>query len=189
MQALGWVAQGVDPDPEVVALARQAGLSVDEGTLPEVELPENYFDAVTANHVIEHLHNPEATLEACYRILRPGGLLWIATPNLDAYGHGLFGSYWLHLDPPRHLVLFNFDSLNTLLKKVGFRVSSSPPATWTAERIFRHSLAIARGNDLFDDPPSSLPIGLRCKAHIANIQAWLDPKLSEELIMFAQKPK
>ena len=62
---------------------------------------------MTLNHVVEHLHDPAGVLRRIAAILRPGGTLWIATPNLHALGHRRYGPDWLALDPPRHLVLFH----------------------------------------------------------------------------------
>lgn len=39
------------------------------------------FDAVLAADVIEHVPDPDALVAACYRVLRPGGAMWLSTPN------------------------------------------------------------------------------------------------------------
>ena len=135
MAALGWRAQGIDPDPAAVASAREAGLSVTQGTLADLDLDEHAgaFDAVTLSHVIEHLHDPAEDLRRVHRLLRPGGLLWIATPNLEALGLRRFGRDWLGLDPPRHLVLFTRASLERLLRDTGFE--PQPAAARLAPRL------------------------------------------------------
>ena len=88
MAALGWRAQGIDPDPAAVASAREAGLDVTQGTLDDLDLDEHAgaFDAVTLSHVIEHLHDPAEDLRRVHRLLRPGGLIWIATPEPGGSG-------------------------------------------------------------------------------------------------------
>ena len=72
------------------------GLSVTQGTLADLDPSEHAgaFDAVTLSHVIEHLHDPAERPAARQRLLRPGGLLWIATPNLEALGLRRFGRDW-----------------------------------------------------------------------------------------------
>jgi predicted SAM-dependent methyltransferase len=49
-------------------------------------LPSNSFDYVYSEHVIEHLPYKEGMfmLRECFRILRPGGRVRMATPSLDA---------------------------------------------------------------------------------------------------------
>lgn len=53
-------------------------------------------------------------------MLKPGGLLAISVPNADSWQARLFGGQWLHLDPPRHLNLFNPDNLSRLLRTHAF---------------------------------------------------------------------
>jgi SAM-dependent methyltransferase len=190
MKSLGWIVEGVDPDPEAVEITKQMGITVHLGTLSDVALPESYFDAITFSHVIEHLHDPKISLEKCFRILRPGGLMWIATPNLKANGHRIFSKHWIGLDPPRHITLFTPDSLINLIRRVGFNISSNPANTtnWITDIFFIGSNAIALGEDPFHNPPL-LTQELRWKARIANWHAWVNPELSEELILLAWKPK
>lgn len=188
MQSLGWLVQGIDPDPNAVTFAKQAGIYVFQGTLADIKLQENYFDAITINHVIEHIHNPISTLQACYLSLRPGGFLWIATPNLNAFGHRKFGEHWRGLEPPRHLVLFTPNSLKSLIERVGFGVTSGflPTAAWITEMMFSSSHLIARG--INPNNTKTISFGLRWKARLHNIWTWLHPELSEELILLAKKP-
>ena len=184
MTELGWQAQGLDPDPKAVSAAIEAGVAVHHGTLLDSGLPDDYFDAITLGHVIEHLHDPAANLEACYRALRPNGLIWIGTPNLSSLGHSRFGRSWIGLDPPRHLVLFTADSLRHALESVGFRIASHPPVlrgSWH----FRTSAAIEKGLDPWDPPP--LPRFLQLNVLLGDFLSWLRPGLSEELVLIARK--
>jgi len=43
--------------------------------------PENFFDAVILNHVVEHLESLVNTVREVHRVLKPGGEAWIATPH------------------------------------------------------------------------------------------------------------
>jgi SAM-dependent methyltransferase len=188
MQQTGWKVEGLEPDPQAAAAARQAGLTVQQSVLAADTYLEDSFDAITLNHVIEHLHQPRETLEICYRILRPGGVLWIATPNLQSLGHTQFGAVWVGLDPPRHLVLFTPSSLTRALHQAGFRDVSPPIAGWAARWYFKASESIAAGKD----PMRSSLRGIRrwkasCQARYANMRAWLNPALGEEVILLAQK--
>jgi SAM-dependent methyltransferase len=134
MRDLGWEVSGVEPDPTAAAIAAQ-GFPVAVGTLEQARLPAGYFDVVTMSHVIEHLPNPVTTLRECCRILKPGGVLLIYTPNAASMGSQTFGRHWVGWDPPRHLLLFTPAPLRGTVERAGFRVeqlrSLSRTAWWT----------------------------------------------------------
>ncbi len=120
MRDLGWRVQGVDFDPDAAALARGKGLNVVVGTIESQGYTADSFDAVTLNHVIEHVPNPLGLLRECHRILKPGGRLFLATPNSRSLGHRIFKQSWRGLEPPRHLQVFTPSALRRLLLEVGF---------------------------------------------------------------------
>ncbi len=119
MARLGWEVQGLDLDPQAVNRARCRGLMVQQGTLEQLSYEPGTFDAVTLNHVIEHVENPVLTLRKCFHILKEGGQLLLFTPNSGSIGHRLFGRHWRGLEPPRHLHVFNRSSLARLFAVVG----------------------------------------------------------------------
>jgi SAM-dependent methyltransferase len=80
------------------------------------------LDVVTLWNVLEHLYDPKATLLEIRRILRPGGLLVIALPNLDCLDAHIFGPAWSGYDVPRHLYVFSEATLTRMLAQTGFRV-------------------------------------------------------------------
>ena len=121
MRELGWVVQGVDFDENAVNVARQNGLEVHCGSLEQQNFPNDSFDAVTLNHVVEHVPDPVGTLTECARILKPGGKLILFTPNSASLSHQLFKQNWRGLEPPRHLNLFSMPALRQSLGLAGFR--------------------------------------------------------------------
>jgi ubiquinone/menaquinone biosynthesis C-methylase UbiE len=54
------------------------------GTLERLPFRAESFDVATANMVVEHLGSPAAMLEEVNRVLRPGGLFILHTPNRNA---------------------------------------------------------------------------------------------------------
>jgi 2-polyprenyl-3-methyl-5-hydroxy-6-metoxy-1,4-benzoquinol methylase len=188
-QDLGWIAEGVDFDPQAVEAARRKGLSVRVGRLADQHYSEGSFDLVLMSHVIEHLHDPLATLSEINRVLNAGGTLVVTTPNADGLGHRHFASNWVHLDPPRHLSLFNGTNLCTLIRRGGFRsaqVHSSlriTPLTFVASRSIRTA---ERGytsrwptfvEELYGRAGSALQLLMRL---------W-DPLAADELLLEAYK--
>jgi len=122
MQQKGWVVQGIDFDPNAVSNALSKGLNVRLGSLAEQHYPDNTFDVVVMSHVIEHVPNPKQFIQECYRILKEGGRVISITPNTHSFGHMLYKRNFLALDPPRHLNLFNSQSISNILKLAGFNM-------------------------------------------------------------------
>jgi SAM-dependent methyltransferase len=186
MKGTGWSLRGIDPDPEAVARAREAGIPADEGFLADRRYPANDFDAITLSHVAEHAHEPVELLRECHRILRPGGVLWIATPNLASTGYRLFGRHWRSLDPPRHLVLFSPKALKQALERIGFEPLERSPAC-TASWSFGASAAVSKRLDPNRDVPP-LPRRLWWRARLADLGTLLRPDSGEELVLLVRKP-
>jgi SAM-dependent methyltransferase len=130
---LGWQAVGLDPDPIAVERGRASGLNLRVGTLDSHPFAEAEFDAVAASHVIEHVPEPRAFLAHCLALLRPGGRLFLATPNASSLGHATFAAHWRGLEPPRHLQVFTRDALVRCVSEAGFAEVNG----WTTARMAR----------------------------------------------------
>lgn len=120
-----WDVYGVEPVAFPARIARERfGLRVFQQTLIEAKLPENYFDVVTWWDVLEHTPNPKECLQETYRILKPGGWVFIQTPDPNSWEAKLFGPYWRGFEAPRHLHIFPVPTLTNQLGLLGFRVRS-----------------------------------------------------------------
>ena len=112
---------GLDFDTELVTQVASRGhkayLANDAGWS---QVADQSVDIVTMNHVIEHLYRPVETLMQIRRVLKPGGLLDIATPNPDGYAAQTFRSDWFGLDCPRHIVLYGPEAASIILRRAGF---------------------------------------------------------------------
>jgi len=119
----GWQEIGVEP---VESSARYAGeklgLNVHTGTLETVELEPASVDVVYSNAVIEHIEHPSEVVRQAFRILRPGGLFYADTVNLDSYTWRILGPRWKLFDPRMHLSLFTPATLSACCEKNGFKV-------------------------------------------------------------------
>ncbi|MGQ9657379.1 MAG: class I SAM-dependent methyltransferase [Fimbriimonadales bacterium] len=184
-QRAGWQAVGVEPDPKAVAIARARGLTVHHGGLETLSAESETYDGITMNHVIEHVHDPRTTLTHCYRLLKPGGWLWLETPNLDAQGHARYGENWVGLDIPRHLVVFTDRALRQLLKEVGFARVERLPYYPLCERVYAMSRAIATGESPHQPPP--LPPDEQALAQQAEANARRHPEIREFVMVRAWK--
>lgn len=184
MRRAGWDVQGIEPDPNAVAVARANGVPVVSEPLEEASFAPEFFDAVTMNHVIEHFHDPIEALRISHRLLKPGGVLWIATPNLASRGHAVFGRDWIGLDPPRHLVLFTRSALARVLAETGFELDAFA-SDYSAQSFFPWSATIAAGEDPRDER-TLLRHRNRLSIWSADLVARLDPGRAESIVLRAR---
>jgi 2-polyprenyl-3-methyl-5-hydroxy-6-metoxy-1,4-benzoquinol methylase len=184
--AWGLRAAGIDLDEEGVSAGRRGGLDLAVETAGQRAASEpGAYDAVTLSHVIEHVSDPVGLLRECATLVRPGGTVWIATPNLAAAGHRRFGKAWLHLDPPRHLVLFDGPSLMAATSAAGLRDARPQHPVPDAAAVYAASATIARGAVAGPAPPPP-PLRVRAAALGANLGAQLRQRLAEELVVVAR---
>jgi SAM-dependent methyltransferase len=116
----GWQPVGVELSAHAAAVARRRGLDVRVGTLAEASFGPASFDAVTMLDVIEHLSDPLAELREVHRVLRPGGVLCVETPNWDSVYRRLLGRRWAALQPRLHLLYFDRRTAREILRRAGF---------------------------------------------------------------------
>ena len=185
IEATGWEAAGVEPDPVAAARARDRGFEVRSSVEDWLDRPGS-FDFVATSQVIEHVHDPLALLRGSYALLRPGGRLYIDTPNIDSLGHDVHGRNWVSLDPPRHLILFTRDSLAEVVTKAGFRDIRFRPPVDAFRKTSLESRRIEAGLDPFADQSSSK---LSQRAGLATfLRAKLARTSGESLSLTAIKP-
>jgi SAM-dependent methyltransferase len=117
-------ALGIEPSAAIVRHAvEHVGARLEAASIDEVSARyAGRFDAVTLFDVIEHLDAPGAGLAQIRGALRPGGHLFITTPDLGSLAARLTGSNWHYIDMDEHVSLFSLASLRALLHREGFDV-------------------------------------------------------------------
>jgi ubiquinone/menaquinone biosynthesis C-methylase UbiE len=129
------MAAGIDPAPDLIAIARQkvnrSGLEIEfrVGVIESLPFPEATFDAVTSSLMMHHL--PEKLrvqgLAEIWRTLKPGGRILIVNmkrPNGSAFSR-FFTSVILHHG---HVLEFGLQDVPALLRGVGFEDLEQPEA-------------------------------------------------------------
>jgi SAM-dependent methyltransferase len=124
----GWEPQGVEISAAQAHYgATRHGLPIFAGTLESAAFPAASFDMVHASHLIEHLNDPASFIDEAARVLGPGGILALTTPNADGFQARLLGPAWRSAIYD-HLFLFSRRTLVALLESRGFSVSAC--VTW-----------------------------------------------------------
>lgn len=171
----GLEAIGVEPDPEMAALAgSRLGEDVLVAGLPDLPHADDGFDAVTANFVLNHVDDPRAGARELARVAAPGGTvratIWGTTPPPQALmWNGLLDQVGAVRPPsPRLPVERDFerspDGLAGILSEVGLAVTSTGRSSW------RWRVA---PDDLWAGLTSIGNFGVLWRAQSANVQARL----------------
>lgn len=100
----------------------------------DYDFPQNQFDFIYLDSVLEHVLNPLEYLNKIHKILKPGGLLYIGVPNEDSLFNDvrklvfkLIGKTELSpkitpFDSPYHVIGFNTNSLKLIIKYSGLQI-------------------------------------------------------------------
>lgn len=118
LRSEGWEVAGLELNDDTATSARRVhGLDV---KISLDTFQENSFDLITLTHVLEHLRDPRLTLADCGRMLKRGGVIAVAVPNIDSWQARLTREHWFHLDLPRHLWHFSEKWISCTLRDLGF---------------------------------------------------------------------
>lgn len=109
---------GADFAPEALAFCRTRGDKYPLARADVRRLPfaDASFDVVTAMDIIEHINDDKAASSEIFRVLKPGGRLFVTVPA--------FPSLWSeHDEALHHHRRYTTPHLKDLFQRVGFRVS------------------------------------------------------------------
>jgi SAM-dependent methyltransferase len=180
----GWDVEGVECSPYAAHYAEEHfGARVHPVcVLKDAHLPAQFYDACVLIEVIEHLPDPRATMEEVWRLLQPGGLAYVTTPNFASYRSMLLRAEWNAVIPVGHLYYFDADSLGKLLTSIGFiNVEDlTGTATFEADLQFAGQSGLMK---LTDEE-------LGAVKEVARVDAEHGPvnRRGEGLVMCARKP-
>jgi 2-polyprenyl-3-methyl-5-hydroxy-6-metoxy-1,4-benzoquinol methylase len=128
-KARGCDVYGVEADENIRRVADKFGFKVHVGLFD----PENYeplfFDYVTLDQVIEHMTDPLKTMRGIAKVLKPGGMAIVSTPNASGWGAKLFGRRWINWHAPYHMQHFSPTSMAMAAEQAGLSMETMKTIT------------------------------------------------------------
>lgn len=118
----GYSVSGVEMSQYAASIASEAGIEVSSGDMMSMSIKPEEFDVVTMLDVLEHMTEPFKEISEVRRILKPGGLLLVNTPNGQSLLSKILKTRWHLVLPPEHLFYFSPKNLALFLEKNGFDV-------------------------------------------------------------------
>ena len=118
----GFRAWGLDIHPGYAESVRRLGIDFHQGDFTTYDFGDQRFDVIALGDVIEHLPDPHAAVTQAERLLRPGGIIWLSTPNHEGVWTRALrekDAMWLEGE---HLHFFSLRSLRRLLEMHGLAV-------------------------------------------------------------------
>lgn len=110
-------------------------------SIEDVAFPDEFFDAITCFHVLEHLENLVDSVKKAFSLLKKGGILIIEVPNISSLGFLLFKERWQPLEIPTHLNHFDIRSLQRLFEISGKHEISK--ISYFSNRVSASSLVLS----------------------------------------------
>lgn len=152
---------GIEPDAAVGSKAAARGLPVRPGYFPDALAPDETFDAIVFNDVIEHIPDIRSAITACHARLNPGGILILNLPSSRGFFYrlskwltraglpGPFERMWQKSLPSPHLHYFDPANLTALLSSAGFtHVHSTELAALRADGLKERLGYVGKPNPL-----------------------------------------
>jgi SAM-dependent methyltransferase len=190
---------GVDNNPRPLAVARERGYDVREGTAEDLPFEAETFDLVALLDTVEHCEDDMTVLRECYRVCVPGGRLVVTVPA--------FMQLWSHNDVLNaHCRRYSAPELEEKLKRVGFRVERTTYNNFSLFPLAAGLILLRRGAEQepdlgsphFDDEsyqvemePAPPLLNTLLKAVTwteAQLLRWLNLPVGTSVICIARRP-
>jgi 2-polyprenyl-3-methyl-5-hydroxy-6-metoxy-1,4-benzoquinol methylase len=152
--------EGIDISHAAIEQAKSLGLTGCSFTVYDgrrIPFPDTRFDLVIMVEVLEHVIDKAGLLQEVARVLRPGGTLFLTTPNPDSLALRLEAGLWKMLravfrrPQPAKDIFAGHDELVAMLREAGFEIPAGTRLYW-----WPHVFLGFEGWSLFPPLPPSL---------------------------------
>lgn len=134
-QLIGLKPTGIEPSSKLSAVTVKY-LTVTKNITFEEFYEQNKgkqkFDFITLIHVIEHVPNPKRFIKQAVDLLKPNGILFIETPNIDSHLFYAEKKSYTFLTPPDHIWIFSRESFKQITSKLK-SISLTKLSTYTLQ--------------------------------------------------------
>src|SRR5262245_42856176 len=192
LAAKGHRVQGVDLSEAAIQRYRKYGFEGRVGNIENgLDYPDSRFDLVFCSEVIEHMTSPEVLVTEMNRVLKPGGVLVLSTPNSAFWLYrllGILGYTVSELQHPKHFQFFSRRSLLRLLRSVNLKAKE---ITGRNMYLILPDLPLPLGR-LLPILGFKQEIRFRTKKpfwHLSNKTSVLNSIFADTLIMVMEKPQ
>jgi 2-polyprenyl-3-methyl-5-hydroxy-6-metoxy-1,4-benzoquinol methylase len=129
-KGLGFATSGTELNRAAAGITRGKGHTVYAGIIEKSTLPDESFDVISFNHVLEHIEDYKPFLAAAGRLLKRDGIVYCGAPNYDSFMQKLLRRAWYGWGMPDHVWHFTAKTLKEVMEENGF----------TAERMALNAL-------------------------------------------------
>lgn len=145
-KAKGWSVTGLEPDADARKLAKEVNAVELQSTERLHELPDERYDVITLWHVLEHVYELKRDLKKMVSLLKPGGTLVVAVPNMKSYDARYYKEFWAAYDLPIHLYHFQRPDIVRLMEEFGMQLVETKPMVFDAFYVSMLSEKYKGGN-------------------------------------------
>ena len=126
-------------DPYISNDAEFENVRIFKKTLSDVH---EEFDCIMFHHSFEHMNDPLQVLKTATGLLRRNGTIVIRMPVKDCYAWQQYGTHWVQIDAPRHIVILSTQSMALLTTMVDLKIAkcyydSTAFQFWGSEQYLR----------------------------------------------------
>jgi 2-polyprenyl-3-methyl-5-hydroxy-6-metoxy-1,4-benzoquinol methylase len=117
----GYRVTGLDIHSGYADHVRRLGVEFLLGDIAEYDFRGRQFDVISMGDVIEHVLDPIQVIARVASLLKPGGVLWLSTPNCEGVWTRIVKEKDVMWKEGEHIHYFSLRSLNRLLNDQGLK--------------------------------------------------------------------